>query len=111
MPDFGRVYIASHQRAFQPIRARVVFELFYNQTSCLRGEKEDTKICRLVNRQVTNGVNILTLQVLEAELHKQCESCKNYEAQLCKTQTTLKVYIVAYLLTRLGIMYMYDDVE
>ena len=32
-----------------------------------------------------------TLQVLEEEVKKECASCKNYEAQLCKMQNTSKV--------------------
>ena len=32
-----------------------------------------------------------TLQVLEEEIKKECASCKNYEAQLCKIQITSKV--------------------
>ena len=32
-----------------------------------------------------------TLQVLEEEVKKECASCKNYEAQLCKIQVTSKV--------------------
>lgn len=36
-------------------------------------------------------VNFSTLQVLEEEVKKECASCKNYEAQLCKIQVTSKV--------------------
>ena len=39
---------------------------------------------------VTNSV-FSTLQVLEEEVKKECASCKNYEAQLCKIQITSKV--------------------
>ena len=36
----------------------------------------------------------LFLQVLEEELKKECESCKNYEAQLCKMQVASKVIFI-----------------
>ena len=39
---------------------------------------------------IVNSV-VSTLQVLEEEVKKECASCKNYEAQLCKMQITSKV--------------------
>lgn len=40
----------------------------------------------------------ISLQVLEEELKRECESCKNYEAQLCKLQIASKVMILKYML-------------
>ena len=46
---------------------------------------------------------VIYLQVLEEELKKECESCKNYEAQLCKLQIASKVNCKLYYMLPIGL--------